>query len=103
MQDCAFMPSVTPGFNDRGVRLEADHLPLSRKLSATDEFGSLFKASLDHAMTQVDPKADNLLVVTSFNEWHEDTQIEPVTGRLTKQPYNFTLGVEYDGYGTLYP
>ena len=102
LQDCFFIPSVTPGFNDRGVRLSEDHEPLSRKLSATEDFGSLFRASLDHAMTQVDPKADNLIVVTSFNEWHEDTQIEPAAGKLTNQPYNYTLGLEYDGYGTLY-
>ena len=101
-QNCSFMPSVTPGFNDRGVRFEDDHKPLSRKLSANDDFGSLFQASLVHSMAQVDPKADNLIVVTSFNEWHEDTQIEPVTGSSISQPYNYTLGLEYDGYGTLY-
>ena len=102
LQDCSFIPSVTPGFNDRGVRIEENHLPLSRKLSPADDFGSLFRASLGHAMTQVDPKADNLIVVTSFNEWHEDTQIEPVTGSMTNEPYNYTVGIEYDGYGTLY-
>jgi glycoprotein endo-alpha-1,2-mannosidase len=101
-QGCHFMPGISPGFNDRGVRLEVNHEPLSRKLTADSEFGTLFQASIRHAMKQVDPNADNLIIVTSFNEWHEDTQIEPVQGVLTKEPYEYTLGLEYDGYGTLY-
>jgi glycoprotein endo-alpha-1,2-mannosidase len=102
MQDCHFMPSVTPGFNDRGVRLEVNHQPLSRKLTNTSGFGSLFQASIEYAMELVDTDADNLIVITSFNEWHEDTQIEPAIGRLTNVPYNYTMGLEYEGYGTLY-
>jgi hypothetical protein len=53
-------------------------------------------------MQQVDPDADNFLVVTSFNEWHEDTQIEPTVGALATRPFNYTLGLEYEGYGTRY-
>lgn len=107
LQNCAFMPAVTPGFNDRGVRLDKDHQPLARKLTENGEFGSLFRSSLIHAMEIVDPDSDNLLVVTSFNEWHEDTQIEPTVGALASPPYsglqqNLTLGVEYEGYGTRY-
>jgi glycoprotein endo-alpha-1,2-mannosidase len=102
LQTCAFMPSVTPGFNDRGVRLHKNHEPLSRKVTKDGTEGSLFKVSLELAKKQVDPKADNVLVVTSFNEWHEDTQIEPVIGLSRKMPYNYTLGIEYEGYGTLY-
>jgi glycoprotein endo-alpha-1,2-mannosidase len=101
-QNCAYLPAVTPGFNDRGVRLEVNHLPLSRKLNTGDEFGTLFRASLEHAMLQVDPDAGNFLVVTSFNEWHEDTQIEPTVGALTNKPFNYTLALEYEGYGTRY-
>jgi glycoprotein endo-alpha-1,2-mannosidase len=101
-QGCHFMPGISPGFNDRGVRLEVNHEPLSRKLTADSEFGTLFQASIRHAIQQVDPNADNLMIVTSFNEWHEDTQIEPVQGTLTQDPYEYTLGLEYDGYGTLY-
>jgi glycoprotein endo-alpha-1,2-mannosidase len=102
IQDCAFMPSVTPGFNDRGVRLDKNHEPLSRKLTKDGTEGSFFKLSLQLAKKQVDDNADNLLVVTSFNEWHEDTQIEPVVGKTSKVPHMYTLGIEYEGYGTLY-
>lgn len=102
-QGCKFIPSVSPGYNDRGIRLEVDHAPLSRKLNnATDKFGSLFRYALRKAIPQVDRATNYLVVVNSFNEWHEDTQIEPVNGTLTTKPYNYTQSIEYDGYGTLY-
>jgi len=105
---CGFIPAVSPGFNDRGVRLEADHKPLSRKLTKDDEFGSLFQVQLDRAKYLVDDVyADSLLLVNSFNEWHEDTQIEPtvdvINGTIPKeQQYQYTQGLEYQGYGELY-
>jgi hypothetical protein len=101
-QSCAYIPSVTPGYNDRGVRLDANNEPLSRKLNANAEFGSFFRSSLREATGLLDGDADGLLVTTSFNEWHEDTQIEPATGNLTNAPYEYTLGLEYEGYGTRY-
>ena len=101
-ENCAFIPSVTPGYNDLGVRMEANHTPLSRKLSPTSPEGSLFEASLKRAIRQVDPTVGNLLFVNSFNEWHEDTQIEPCVGTTTDEPYDLTRGLEYEGYGLLY-
>lgn len=41
-------------------------------------------------------------MVNSFNEWHEDTQIEPAQGTSTSLPETLTHGIEYDGYGELY-
>jgi glycoprotein endo-alpha-1,2-mannosidase len=102
LKKCGFIPTVSPGYNDRGVRLDADHAPLSRKLSAKSPEGSLLKASLKLARYLVDETVDNLLMVNSFNEWHEDTQIEPVIGAASTSPYNYTMGVEYVGYGELY-
>jgi len=103
-QNCGFMPAVSPGFNDRGVRLEVDHLPLSRRLSPRSPFGSLFQASLKQAMKQLDPLADNILCINSFNEWHEDSQVEPVKGTptISTTPFDMTKGLEYQAYGTLY-
>ena len=72
----AFVPGVTPGFNDTAVR--AGHAPLSRQLGPEAEFGSLFRAMLEGAVAQADPRAGGMVLVTSWNEWHEDTQIEPV-------------------------
>ena len=101
-EDCAFIPSVTPGYNDLGVRPEAKHIPLSRRLSAMSTEGSFFEASLKRAIGLVDPSAENLLLVNSFNEWHEDTQIEPCVGDTTDKPYDLTAGLKYEAYGTLY-
>lgn len=101
-----FIPATAPGFNDTGVR--DGHVPLSRKLTESDEFGSLFRAMVDKAVTLVDPTVNNLFLVTSWNEWHEDTQIEPVAEAPatsiddsgTQEAY--TYGMEYEGYGTRY-
>ena len=98
-----FVPAVTPGFNDRGVR--TGNSPLSRKLNSTAEFGSLFRAMLERAIPLVDASVQNMLLVTSWNEWHEDTQIEPVslaksTNANRSDP--FTAGLQYEGYETLY-
>jgi hypothetical protein len=98
---CAFLPSVSPGFNNKG-RL----VPLSRKLDENAVPGSLFRIMLKNALTVVDERADFLVVITSWNEWHEDTAIEPVddTGNActTNQPTSVTHGVDYDPYGMLY-
>jgi hypothetical protein len=99
---CAFIPAASPGYNDLGVRPEKKHSPLSRQLTADDKPGSLFKAALREARNLVDAKVDNLLMVNSFNEWHEDTQIEPASGGSTTKPDDLTYGLEYHGYGELY-
>jgi glycoprotein endo-alpha-1,2-mannosidase len=101
-QDCRFIPAVSPGFNDRGVRLQVDHAALSRKLSSDASPGSLFQYALEKALPLVDPQVQDLLLVNSFNEWHEDSQIEPVVGQTTSLPDELTNGVEYEGYGELY-
>jgi hypothetical protein len=55
-----------PGYDDRRVRPQARHEPIPR------EDGYLFERSLK------DAKAGNqAIMVTSFNEWFEDTQVEP--------------------------
>jgi glycoprotein endo-alpha-1,2-mannosidase len=98
----AFVPGVIPGFNDRGVRLGVEHAALARKLSPDAEPGSLFRESLRQALALVQESTSNLLLVNSFNEWHEDSQIEPVVGAATREPVLYTEGIEYVGYGELY-
>ncbi|MCG3199080.1 MAG: hypothetical protein GHCLOJNM_03589 [bacterium] len=101
-----YAPSVTPGFNDKGVR--EGHAPVSRKLSAASEFGALFRALLRDAKDRTDPDIGNLILVTSWNEWHEDTQIEPVAPApptsADDSPLGneYTEGLEYEGYGMRY-
>jgi len=97
-----FIPAVSPGFNDRGVR--DGHQPSSRKLNNESyAFGTLFSGMLDRAKLTADM---NMIMVTSWNEWHEDTQIEPVTPAApTNQDSNsgyYTDGLYYNGYGMLY-
>jgi glycoprotein endo-alpha-1,2-mannosidase len=68
----AFVPDVLPGFDDTAVRPEADHPVIERSPERFREF-----------VEGVDPLRDDdlgMAFVTSFNEWHEDTQIEPAEG-----------------------
>lgn len=105
--DVAFVPGTSPGFNDTAVP-GRDHEPLSRRLTATAGFGSLFREMVRHARELADPRADRMIMVTSWNEWHEDTQIEPVrlappTSSDTSATGTFhTHGLEYEGYGNRY-
>ena len=102
----SFVPATAPGYNDTGVR--DGHVPLSRKLNENAEFGSLFKAMLTEALKITDPETGNLFMITSWNEWHEDTQIEPVTvapptsSDDSNSGQKFTAGLEYEGYGMRY-
>jgi glycoprotein endo-alpha-1,2-mannosidase len=97
-----YVPAVSPGYNDRGVRFHSNHMGLSRRLTAESEPGTLFAAQLQQARYLVDPGVGNLLLVNSFNEWHEDSQIEPCIGEPTTEPQEYTNGIEYEGYGELY-
>jgi glycoprotein endo-alpha-1,2-mannosidase len=100
--NCSFIPAVSPGYNDLGVRPDKNLGPLSRELLGNSSPGSLFTTALRYARGLVEPRAGSLIMVNSFNEWHEDTQIEPVQGISTSLPTNLTRGIQYDGYGELY-
>ena len=108
---CAFIPSVSPGYNDRGVRYAAGHTALSRKINKWAPAGSLFAASLDSALKLTDESVGSMIMINSWNEWHEDTQIEPVvdSGQTTRKPLTLTCygdpcvrKVKYEAYGELY-
>jgi glycoprotein endo-alpha-1,2-mannosidase len=105
-----FIPSLMPGFNDRAVRRTCANNPaLARRTSAASAEGSMFNAFLANLAI---PYAANsqlkMIHITSFNEWHEDTQIEPsvVTGPTTIDTSptgtQYTQGLMYQGYGTTY-
>ena len=101
-----YSPAVTPGFNDNGVR--SGHDPVSRKLTQDAVFGSLFKEMLQGAKTVTDADIGHMILVTSWNEWHEDTQIEPVKyappTNIDDSPSgsDYTNGFYYEGYGMRY-
>ncbi len=61
------------------------------------------------ALPNTDADTGDLLLVNSFNEWHEDTQIEALTGPtggVTTEDVTdddrFTQGKAYENYGTRY-
>jgi glycoprotein endo-alpha-1,2-mannosidase len=103
-----FIPSVSPGFNDTAVR--SGHQAASRYLTdfpgAVE--GSLFSAELTQAaLPNLDPAANKILMVSTFNEWHEDTQIEATiivspTSVDSSGLGTYTQGYAYSGYGSLY-
>jgi glycoprotein endo-alpha-1,2-mannosidase len=101
----AFIPDAQPGFNDRGVRLASNHYVLPREVNATVAPGtdSLFAQTLDLGAGYLDGTRPTLNV-TTFNEWHEDTQVEPVAaGPESSGPATYTLGYSYpaDGFRML--
>jgi hypothetical protein len=103
-----FVPAVSPGFNDSAVR--SGHPAAPRYLTDVPgaSEGSLFSAELNQAaLPNLDPVANNMLMVSTFNEWHEDTQIEPtIAAGATSSDVSghgtFAQGYNYNGYGNLY-
>jgi len=106
-----FVPAIAPGYNDRAVRKGNP----GRSRFFTDVEGSkggdLFRAMIrDVAIPLADPKAKSMIMVTSFNEWYEDTQIEATGGKVSdpvskddSDPGNyFTEDNLYYDYGFLY-
>jgi glycoprotein endo-alpha-1,2-mannosidase len=104
----AFVPSVIPGYNDRGVRPSVEHHAIPRQWAPGGAEGSFLAESFERlAFPFVDPEL-NMILVTSFNEWNEDTAIEPLreaeatTKDISRQPGFYTEGYAYAGHGTRY-
>ena len=62
-----FIPSVGPGYIDTGVR------PWNGETSRKRINGNYYK----DGFRRLPRDNDNIITITSFNEWHEGTQIEP--------------------------
>jgi hypothetical protein len=98
------IPDITPGFNDRGVRLSTNHpaqprewLPGAGTASTLD---NLFRKS---AVPTLDARAP-IIFVTAWNEWNEDSGVEPVPGVATNKDDSatanqYTQGFTYGGEG----
>jgi hypothetical protein len=104
------VPCATPGFNDRVIRDGHEGAPRYLEDDVHSVEGDLFRTMLKEAVIpKVDPLAENMLMITSFNEWHEDTQIEPtlaVSGHTdldnSGTGTDYTQGDYYWDYGNLY-
>ncbi|RKX69632.1 hypothetical protein DRP53_07625 [candidate division WOR-3 bacterium] len=96
-----YIPNAMPGFNNLGAGGSAYIIP--RQFDEGLPHYSTFRRSLITAKVWSDPGIDGLILITSWNEWHEDTQIEPTivtssTNRDTLGGY-YTKGYYYKGYG----
>ena len=100
------IPDVASGFNDRGFRLPTNHPAQPRQWMAGDGPSS----TLDHlfrcvALPEVDPALPMVMVmVTSWNDWNEDTGMEPIRGTPTRTDDSpsgnaYTQGYTYGGAG----
>lgn len=106
--DTPVIPLAMPGYNDRGVRLEADHYVIPREWSLGAGEGSFFATWLERfSLPQIDARVP-MLLVTSWNEWNEDTAIEPAasapatTADRSRSGVAYTQGYAYEGYGYRY-
>jgi glycoprotein endo-alpha-1,2-mannosidase len=101
------IPGVIPGFNDRAVRPEADHFVIPRAWSPQASEGSFFTEAIERiGKPMADPRLHTILI-TSWNEWNEDTAIEPLSpSPPTTEDVSgrglYTQGYTYEGFGTAY-
>lgn len=74
-QGVAFIPGVLPGFDSSGTAPGA-HYSIPRRLRPGAGPASTLEAMAAMARQHLDPRL-NEVALTSFNEWHEGTQLEP--------------------------
>lgn len=100
------VPNVFPGYNDRGTRLKDDHYAIPRKAAPDQPEGSYFSLAFDKLAFPFMDERLNMVMITSFNEWNEDTSIEPVNPApatrkdQSQSGQDLTQGYAYEGYGT---
>jgi glycoprotein endo-alpha-1,2-mannosidase len=76
--DLIFCPSVGPGYLDTRIR------PWNSSTTIERDNGNYYRNMFRSAI-QVNP---DFISITSFNEWHEGTQIEPaISKKLTDYVY----------------
>ena len=107
-EDTVFIPNIIPGFNDRGVRLSRDHYAIPRGWDKDPSGGLAFSHVFDWIGLPFVDRHLPLLMITSWNEWNEDTAIEPLrsastTSRdITGTKEFYTQGYSYSGFGKRY-
>jgi hypothetical protein len=102
------VPVAMPGYNDRAFRPGSGHGVVPREWEAGAGEGSFFSRWLDHVTLPFVDERLPMLLVTSWNEWSEDTAIEPVSPSTATaldrsgSRSEYTQGYAYAGYGTRY-
>jgi len=101
------VPDVMPGFNDRANRPELDHFVIPRRWSADAPEGSFFTEAIEQIAKPLVDRRLRTVLITSWNEWNEDTAIEPLaaappTAEDVSERQLFTEGYTYEGFGTTY-
>jgi glycoprotein endo-alpha-1,2-mannosidase len=105
----ALIPNAMPAYNDRGTRLVRDNyaIPHERNagLAGSRQY-STFQESLRIAYRLLQSQSiigvsEFTITITTWNEWNEDTNIEPTKGDAgsSSNPVNYTKGFTYDDYG----
>ncbi len=100
------VPTVLPGFNDRAVRPHADHYVIPRRWEPNAAEGSFFAESLERIAKPLVDRDLRMVLITSWNEWNEDTAIEPAAPAppttRDRDGVAFTQGYAYEGFGKTY-
>ena len=106
--DVPIVPDVLPGYNDRGVRPSLDHYVIPRRWAPGAEEGSFLAEMLGRVADRwIDPRVP-MVLVTSWNEWNEDSGIEPLrkaaptTADTAADGTSRTAGFAYEGFGMRY-
>ncbi|HMK66410.1 MAG TPA: glycoside hydrolase family 99-like domain-containing protein [Thermodesulfobacteriota bacterium] len=107
-REVPLVPSIIPGYNDRGVRLSEKHPVIPRRFAPDAEEGSFFQRALKQTVLPfVDPE-NPMVLITSFNEWNEGTQVEPTvespatSSDRSDSHREYSQGYAYQGYGKKY-
>jgi len=99
------VPDVMPGYNDRGVRPREGHGAIPRQWAPGDSDGSFLQHMFDAALPLVDARAP-MVMISTWNEWNEDTGVEPETSTAATTRDDsptgsfYTQGYRYGGPAT---
>lgn len=85
--EISLFPTVIPRYNDESIREKDGHYPIP------PENGEFFENYINFAKRYIS-SSNNVLLISSFNEWYEDTQIEPCLCENGRDEYDNNPGYE---------